>query len=675
MRQKGFWVFVACVALLAVPAILQASGKYRVLDGPKDFYYGHISYTEAKGDGNDPVVLREGGGAPEVAILNLPLGPGDTIRTSADRRCEIQFDSGTIIRLDVATELRIETILAQSLSSAKQLSNLILSRGRLYVMYKEYGSREMFQILTPSAALKMDHKTVAIIRAAEDSSTDIQVKFGKASAMFGPDEKSLKKQDVRKMERLAILKDHQFERSTYVADSDFELWNNEINANFDETHKGLSNLPAPIQNLPAAVFYFAQKYGNPYGEWLWDDLYGYVWRPFLNEWMYPWGDWAPYVYGSWSDVGGQLFWVPGEPWGWIPYHLGIWQWDKKLGWVWLPGSLFAPAWVDWEFFFGYSGWRPWSLFDWFDGFYTDFAYINGGWYYGLLGGNWPGSLPGPGDRQVLTSIRKDQLKQPDPLRSSIPKELAGAYKRVLAAYKNKDARVLDSINRVPSQAVFVSKAKLNASSLQAKALSWEKLPKVSGLPPVKEGPNAFRQPAAAREAAARVFRANEVVKQLVQRLENPAAPREVREKPVGLPVSPLRQDSDAQRPGTPGTDRPGFLRALQPSVHPRFLDWNPDIKIARELGVRIEYSALKNEIRCPELRLSSQDRVRAVGLAPHLTSDGVSYGPATSVGDSGSGGSGGSSQGGGGRSSASTASSSHGSTREGSSEGGARIKN
>jgi len=674
MRQKGFWVLVACVALLAAPAFLQASGKYRVLDGPKNFYYGHISYTEAKGDGNDPVVLREGGGAPEVAVLNLPLGPGDTIRTTADRRCEIQFDSGTIIRLDVATELRIETILAQSLSSAKQLSNLVLSKGRLYVMYKEYDSREMFQILTPNAALKMGHKTVAIIRAALDTSTDVQVKFGKASAMFGPDEKSLKKEDIKKMERLAILKDHQFQRSTYIADSDFELWNDDINARFDELHKGQSNLPGPIQKLPAAVFYFAQQYGNVYGEWLWDDLYGYVWRPFLDDMMYPWG-WGPYMYGSWSNVGGQMYWVPGEPWGWIPYHLGIWQWDKKLGWVWLPGSLFAPAWVDWEFFFGYCGWRPWSLFDWFDGFYTDFAYMNDDWYYGWPGGEWPGPLPGPGGGQRLTSIRKDQLKHPDPLASSLPKELTGVYKRVQAAFKNKDPRVLDSIKRVPSQVVFVSKGDLNAPSIQAKALSWEKLPKANGFPPVKEGPNAFRQPAAPREAAAGVFRANEVVKQLVQRLENPTAPREVRARPAGVPVSPMRPDSAARHPGGPGTDRPRSPEALQPGVHPRFLDWNPDVKIARELGVRIEYSGLKNEVRCPELRLSSQDRVRAVGLAPQLTSGGVSYGPATSVGDAGSAGSSGSSQGSGGASSGSTASSGHGSTKEGSSGGGGKIKN
>jgi hypothetical protein len=71
----------------------------------------------------------------------------------------------------------------------------------------------------------------------------------------------------------------------------------------------------------------------------------------------------------------------------------------------------------------------------------------------------------------------------------------------------------------------------------------------------------------------------------------------------------------------------------------RFRDWNPDLRVARELGVRIEYSSARNEVRCPELNLSSRDRERATGLAPHLTAHGVSYGPAVSTGGGYAGGS------------------------------------
>jgi hypothetical protein len=64
-----------------------------------DFYFAHISYTEVRKDGNDALVFREGYWKPELAVLNLPIGPGDTIKTTGKRQCEIQFDTGTIVRM------------------------------------------------------------------------------------------------------------------------------------------------------------------------------------------------------------------------------------------------------------------------------------------------------------------------------------------------------------------------------------------------------------------------------------------------------------------------------------------------------------------------------------------------------------------------------------------------
>jgi hypothetical protein len=38
-----------------------AVGHYKVVNGPMDFYFGHISYVEAAREGTDPVVLRASG--------------------------------------------------------------------------------------------------------------------------------------------------------------------------------------------------------------------------------------------------------------------------------------------------------------------------------------------------------------------------------------------------------------------------------------------------------------------------------------------------------------------------------------------------------------------------------------------------------------------------------------
>ena len=106
--------FLALGALSILPAAASDS-PYRVVDGPAEFYYGHISFVEAKTGGGGPLILR-GSGTPEPAVLNAPLGPGDSVRTAAAGRIEIQFDNGTIIRLDADSELGVETILARTLS-------------------------------------------------------------------------------------------------------------------------------------------------------------------------------------------------------------------------------------------------------------------------------------------------------------------------------------------------------------------------------------------------------------------------------------------------------------------------------------------------------------------------------------------------------------------------------
>ena len=311
-------------------------------------------------------MIRPGEDKPLTAVLNFPLGPGDTIRTSDARRLEIQFDNATIVRLDFATELKIETILARSLSRRDMsMTNLVLNKGRISVMYKEYDKTELFQVLTANAAVKLRHNTVATITAAPDGGSDIQVAYGKATAMYGPDEKKLFESTASKNERLVIGKNLQAKVGALAPDPAFESWNAAINKDFEALHEGKSVLPKPlVRNMTKATWYFAQSFGDRYGEWLYDDLYGYVWRPFYND-RYPGGTWRPYFAGQWVNMGAQMFWVPSEPWGWVPYHLGVWQWDAKRGWFWLPGSAFAPAWVDWGFFNGYYyAWRPWSLWDW-----------------------------------------------------------------------------------------------------------------------------------------------------------------------------------------------------------------------------------------------------------------------------------------------------------------------
>jgi hypothetical protein len=621
MKQKGF---LLGLIILSAVSLLGASSKYKVVGGPDDFYFGHISYVEIKNDGKDPLVFREGQQSGELAVLNLPLGPDDVIQTSDSRRCEVQFDNGTIVRLDFRTNLKIETILADSLSTARKMSNLLLARGRIYVMYKKYSSLEIFQVITPHAAVKLDQHAVALIGVSEERDTDLQVERGKAYLLYGYDKFHISQKKVKAKERYLVTGDDEIQGAEYSVGSDFKAWNESVNRDFEALHED-HVLPKPVQNLPPAVFYFAQNYGNKYGEWLWHDYYGYVWRPFYNDY-YPWGDWAPYIYGNWSSYQKQLFWIPGEPWGWVPYHLGIWMWDKNKGWVWLPGSFFAPAWAVWDFYGGFYTWRPWSLFDWY--YSPDYFWdLSGGLYWDYD----PGAvLPAPGSvpiREILTTVRKNQLQKKSP-QSPMSKELKKAYQTTVAALKRGDENAVASLRAIPRQAVFLKKGEGGFSMRQEKIIGVEGLRRQLGEKPAAPNPGAARPSTdVSREVLRSIGRSRGIAEAEARMRLAREEPAEASPEPGGhLRLAPARmspverQESERLRSLRRIEDRlaPTGQDAVVPSPSLRFRDWNPDVRAAVRLGVDITYDSRRNEIAAPQLGLRSGD----LGMRQRMSIDG-----------------------------------------------------
>ena len=53
-----------------------------------------------------------------------------------------------------------------------------------------------------------------------------------------------------------------------------------------------------------------------------------------------------------------MTWVSPEPWGYVTYHHGRWGWTASIGWFWIPGVYYAPAWVAWQSDDAYFGWAP-----------------------------------------------------------------------------------------------------------------------------------------------------------------------------------------------------------------------------------------------------------------------------------------------------------------------------
>ncbi|HEY0175537.1 MAG TPA: DUF6600 domain-containing protein, partial [Pedobacter sp.] len=92
----------------------------------------------------------------------------------------------------------------------------------------------------------------------------------------------------------------------------------------------------------------------PYGTWAQDPDYGYVWRPNVDmstfRPYYTDGHWAMTEYGN--------TWVSDYEWGWAPFHYGRWILNRFNEWLWIPDTIWGPAWVSWRSGDGYYGWAP-----------------------------------------------------------------------------------------------------------------------------------------------------------------------------------------------------------------------------------------------------------------------------------------------------------------------------
>jgi hypothetical protein len=88
------------------------------------------------------------------------------------------------------------------------------------------------------------------------------------------------------------------------------------------------------------------------GDWVEMPDYGWSWAPRVER------GWRPYTRGQWVNTDDGWYWDSDERFGWAAYHYGRWVNHPYYGWVWIPGTEWAPAWVSWRHGNGYTGWAP-----------------------------------------------------------------------------------------------------------------------------------------------------------------------------------------------------------------------------------------------------------------------------------------------------------------------------
>ncbi len=105
---------------------------------------------------------------------------------------------------------------------------------------------------------------------------------------------------------------------------------------------------------------------SPYGNWVDNPDYGYVWMPNVPSGFTPYG-----TNGYWVLTNEGWAWVSNYSWGWAPFHYGRWFYEPSYGWLWAPGYEWGPGWVTWRRSNDYYGWAPIG-----PGVSVDLAYSN-----------------------------------------------------------------------------------------------------------------------------------------------------------------------------------------------------------------------------------------------------------------------------------------------------------
>lgn len=117
-----------------------------------------------------------------------------------------------------------------------------------------------------------------------------------------------------------------------------------------------ASLAAPLSRANASggvsISFFYDEL-SPHGDWVTVGTYGHCWRPRGID-----RDWQPYLNGEWLYTEAGWTWVSYDPWGGDPYHYGTWSRSDAYGWVWIPGIIWAPAWVTWYVGDNDIGWAP-----------------------------------------------------------------------------------------------------------------------------------------------------------------------------------------------------------------------------------------------------------------------------------------------------------------------------
>ncbi len=315
----------SCVVAFANPA-----------DDERDFYENRrvARITLTRGDVQ---IRRSGNKEWEEAAPNVPLLEGDRLATGDNSYLEIQFNNRNYLRVDEYSLLQIVTLRNEGIA-------LSLPEGTVSLRLSDFKrEKEYFEIDAPNTTIAARKEGLYRIDAPRDGSYEREVLVtvtGGGEARVYTESSGFSIRNGRQA-RIFLEGNYAGEFELTAArlfSDDFDRW-------IAEREEKLSRRRYDY------AYYDPQIYGADelydYGEWVYTDAYGYVWRPHRNV-IASYRDWSPYRYGHWRYLPRYGWtWIADEPWGWATSHYGRWVYINGY-WNWCPYDSWRSRRIYWQ---------------------------------------------------------------------------------------------------------------------------------------------------------------------------------------------------------------------------------------------------------------------------------------------------------------------------------------
>jgi hypothetical protein len=260
----------------------------------------------------------------ERARVNFPLVEGDTLATTGqDARLEIQIDARNFVRVGGDSILRVVSLRDEGVA-------LSLSEGVATIRLARFDrNKEYFEVDAPGTTLAAEKRGVYRLDVSQTGSVRLFVRDGGQARIYS-ETSGFTLRDGRSAE---LINDG-------TNAGDWELGRAEL---FDSWDRWVDEreryLASRLRYEGRDRYYDSDVWGaeelDAYGEWVYVNDYGWVWRPFSTA-VNSYSNWAPYRYGHWTWCPPYGWtWVGDEPWGWAPYHYGRWVYYNN-SWCWAP---------------------------------------------------------------------------------------------------------------------------------------------------------------------------------------------------------------------------------------------------------------------------------------------------------------------------------------------------